>query len=84
MPPDTFKLKDITKYPEFFLLKEELLKFCDKMDNISDINIEGVSRVTIQEEIVGRRYASEKVKEFLVSIGMLQVDDIKPRVQTYE
>ena len=84
MPPDTFKVQNLAKYPEFFLLKEELLKLCDKMDNISDIQIDNVSRVTIAEEIVGRRWASEQVKDFLMRLGMIEKADLKGRIQTYE
>ena len=84
MPPDTFKLKNIAQYPEFFLLKEKLLELCDKMDNISDIQIDNVSRVTITEEIVGRRWASQKVRDFLVSLEMLEQSDIISKSKTYE
>lgn len=82
MPP-TPDLKNITKYPEFAVFRQELLKFCDKIENISDVQIDSVTRVTVIEEILGRRWAAEKVREFLMGLGVLQVGDIK-RDKTYE
>lgn len=82
MPPST-DLKNITRYPEFAVFKQELLKFCDTMDNISDIKLDEVSRISVVEEIVGRRWASDKVRDFLMKLGILDVGDSK-RDKTYE
>lgn len=68
---------NLKKYPEFFALKKELENFCDKMDSIEDIEIEKVSRVTLAEEVYGRRYASAKVRDLLSSLGLIDRKVIK-------
>lgn len=71
-------LKELTKYPEFYALKQELEKFCDSMDNISDL--EGEIKL---EEICGRRFASKKVRNLLSDLGLIERN--KPIIsKTYE
>ena len=41
------------------------------MDSIDDIKLDDVSRVTLAEEVYGRRYASEKVRDLLSSLGLV-------------
>ena len=65
-------IQGLKKYPEFFALKQELEKFCDKMDSIEDIDVTNVSRVTLAEELYGRRYASQKVRDLLASLGLVE------------
>ena len=77
-------LKKLTTYPEYYILKQELIKFCDSMDNISDIKLNDLSRVPIEAEIVGRRFASDKVKALLVNLGLLEEDTPKRRDRTFE
>lgn len=64
-------INNLKKYPEFYALKKELENFCDKMDSIDDIKLDDVSRVTLAEEVYGRRYASEKVRDLLSSLGLV-------------
>lgn len=64
-------INNLKKYPEFYALKKELENFCDKMDSIDDIQIDEVSRVTLAEEVYGRRYASIKVRDLLSSLGLV-------------
>lgn len=77
-------LKNLTKYPEFYALKQELLKFCDKMDSISDIDLTKISRVTLAEEIYGRRFASEQIKELFDRLGLITSGDKKVIDKTFE
>lgn len=77
-------IKNLAKYPEFHALKKELLTFCDKMDNISDIELNRESRVSLNEEIFGRLWASDKVKELLSQLGMVDQSDIKKQDKTFE
>lgn len=63
----------LKKYPEFFALKQELEEFCDELDSIRDIDISETSRVTLTEEVVGRRFASERVRDLLSSLGLIDV-----------
>lgn len=64
-------VNNLKKYPEFHALKQELEAFCERMDNIDDIEINNVSRVTLAEEVYGRRYASTKVRDLLSSLGLV-------------
>lgn len=77
-------VKNLAKYPEFYALKKELVNFCDKMDNISDINLTKESRVSLNEEIFGRRWASDKIKELLSNLGMVDQEDIRKQDKTFE
>lgn len=70
-------IQNLKKHAEFWALKKELEDFCDKMDNIQNINIEEVSRVTLTEEVFGRRYASEKVRDLLSSLGLVDKKFVK-------
>jgi len=64
-------IQNIKKYPEFHALKMELEEFCEKMDSIEDISLTNVSRVTLTEEVYGRRWASQRVKDLLSSLGLV-------------
>jgi len=68
---------NLKRYPEFHALKQELEKFCDKMDSIDDIEINVVSRVTLAEEVYGRHYASEKVRDLLSTLGLVDRKTVK-------
>lgn len=64
-------INNLKKYPEFYALKVELEAFCDRLDSISDIDLTDSSRVTLTEEVYGRRWASEKVRDLLSSLGLV-------------
>lgn len=64
-------IQNLKRFPEFHALKLELEAFCDRMDNINDIKIDGVSRVTLEQEVYGRRYASKEVRDLLSSLGLV-------------
>ena len=66
------EIQHLKKYPEFYALRLELENFCDKMDSISDIDLKDKSRVTLNEEIYGRRWASEQVRDLLYSLGLVE------------
>ena len=68
---------NLKKHAEFYALKQELESFCDKMDSISDIDLSDTSRVTLTEEVYGRRWASEKVRDLLSSLGLVDKQHIK-------
>ena len=63
-------IQNLKRFPEFHALKIELEAFCDRMDNINDIKIDGVSRLTLEQEVYGRRYASKEVRDLLSSLGV--------------
>lgn len=71
------EIQNLKKYPEFYALRKELEDFCDKMDNISDIKLSDVSRVTLEQEVYGRRFASERVRDLLSSLGLIDKTHIK-------
>lgn len=77
------EIKNLIKYPEFYALKQELEKFCDEMADISDIDLETQSRVSLNEEIAGRLWAAKKVTNLLFSLGLVE-RDTKKRDQTFE
>ena len=64
-------IQNLKRFPEFHALKLELEAFCDRLDNINDIKIDGVSRVTLEQEVYGRRYASKEVRDLLSSLGLV-------------
>lgn len=65
------EIQNLKRFPEFHALKVELEAFCDRLDSISDIDLSDVSRVTLNEEIYGRRWASEKVRDLLSTLGLV-------------
>ena len=71
-------VQNLKKHQEFWALKKTLEDFCDSLDDISDIELDRVSRVTLVEEVYGRRYASIKVRDLLSTLGL--VDKTKPRI----
>lgn len=71
------EIQNLKKYPEFYALRKELEDFCGKMDDISDIKLGDVSRVTLEQEIYGRRFASERVRDLLSSLGLIDKTHIK-------
>lgn len=64
-------IQNLKRHAEFYALKKELENFCDKMDSIDDIDLSQVSRVTLAEEVYGRRYASNQVRDLLSSLGLV-------------
>lgn len=64
-------IQNLKRHQEFYALKVELEAFCDKLDSISDIDLSDFSRVTLNEEIYGRRWASEKVRDLLSTLGLV-------------
>lgn len=64
-------IQNLKKHAEFYALKKELENFCDKMDSIDDIDLGNLSRVTLAEEVYGRRYASNQVRDLLSSLGLV-------------
>lgn len=70
-------IQSLKKYPEFWALKQELENFCDRMDNIDDIELSDKSRLTLAEEIYGRRYASIKVRDLISTLGLVDKKTIK-------
>lgn len=77
-------LQGLKKYQEFWALKKTLEDFCNSLDDISDLDLSDVSRVTLGEEIAGRRFASTRVRDLLSSLGL--VDKTKPKTtdRTFE
>lgn len=67
-------VQNLKKHQEFWALKKTLEDFCDSLDDISDIDIETIKI----EEIIGRRYASQKVRDLLSTLGL--VDKSKARI----
>lgn len=65
------EIQNLKRFPEFHALKVELEAFCDKMDSISDIDLSDKNRTTLTEEIYGRRWASEKVRDLLSTLGLV-------------
>lgn len=63
-------IQNLKKFQEFYSLKKELELFCDKLDSIEDIDLSDKSRVTLTEEVYGRRWASQHIKELLYSLGL--------------
>lgn len=72
-------IQNLKKYPEFYALKKHFEEFCQKLDSISDIDLSKRSRVTLNEEIYGRRWASQAIKDELSSLGL--VDKRSPIVK---
>lgn len=70
-------IQNLKKYPEFWALKQYLEAFCERMDSIEDIDLAAVSRVTLEQEVYGRRWASQKVRDELSTLGL--VDKIKTK-----
>lgn len=64
-------INNLKKYPEFYALKIELEAFCDRLDSISDIDLTDTSRVTLTEEVYGRRWASKQVRDLLSTLGLV-------------
>ena len=64
-------IQNLKKHREFYALQQELEDFCDKMNSIDDIDLSDTNRVTLTEEVYGRRWASEKVRELLNTLGLI-------------
>lgn len=76
-------IQNLKKHQEFHALKLELEDFCNKMDNINDIDLSDPKRVGLDVEIFGRQWASKKVRDLLSSLGL--VDKLFTRGdRTYE
>ena len=70
-------IQNLNRHQEFHALKLELEDFCNKMDSISDIDLSDTSRVSLEQEIYGRRWASEKVRDLLSTLGLVDKTRIK-------
>lgn len=70
-------IQNLKRHAEFYALKLELQDFCDRLDSIEDIDLEDRNRVTLAEEIYGRRWASQKVKDLLSTLGLVDKTHIK-------
>lgn len=70
-------IQNLKRHAEFYALKLELEDFCDKMDSISDIDLTNPQRIDLAQEIYGRRWASEKVRELLSTLGLVDKTNIK-------
>lgn len=64
-------INNLKKYPEFYALKVELEAFCDRLDSISDIDLSNPKRVGLDVEVFGRQWASNKVRDLLSSLGLV-------------
>lgn len=71
-------IQNLKKHQEFYALKQELELFCDKLDSIGDIDLSEKNRVTLTEEVYGRRWASERVRDLLSTLGLV---DRKPTIR---
>lgn len=71
-------IQNLKKYPEFYALKVELEAFCDKLDSLSDIEQAVDRRISIAEEVAGRIWARDQVRDLLSSLGL--VDKSKPKI----
>lgn len=67
----------LKRHAEFYALKLELEDFCDKMDSIEDIDLTNRNRVDLAEEIYGRRWASQKVRDLLSTLGLVDKRSVK-------
>lgn len=76
-------VQNLKKYPEFYALKKEMEAFCEKMDSLDDIDLSDRNRVDLKEEIYGRRWASEKVRDLLSTLGLID-KQINVRDRSYE
>jgi len=70
--------QNLKKYPEFYALKMEMVKFCEELESIKDLDLSTQSRVTLGEEIAGRVWAAKKVRDMLSTLGL--VDKTNPRI----
>lgn len=68
-------IQNLKRHQEFYSLKMELEDFCNKMDSIEDIDLTDPHRIDLAQEIFGRRWASQRVRDLLSSLGL--VDKIK-------
>lgn len=64
-------IQNLKKYQEFYSFKREMEIFCDKLDSISDIDLSDKNRVTLTEEVYGRRWASEQIRTLLYGLGLV-------------
>jgi hypothetical protein len=70
-------IQNLKRHQEFYALKKELEDFCDKMDSISDIDLSDPQRIDLVHEIYGRRWASEKVRDLLSSLGLVDKTQVR-------
>lgn len=71
-------VQQLKKYPEFWAFKQTMERFCEEMESIKDMKLDEFSRVSVSEEVAGRLWASEKVRDLLSTLGL--VDKTKPRI----
>lgn len=70
-------IQNLKKHREFYALTTELEAFCNKLDSMEDIDLNDRSRVTLAEEVTGRLWASKKIKDFLLTLGLVDRANIK-------
>lgn len=70
-------IQNLKRHQEFYALKQELEDFCEKMDSIHDVDLSNPSRVSLSEEIYGRRFASQKVRDLLSTLGLVDKTRVK-------
>jgi hypothetical protein len=66
------QIGNLKKYPEFYALRLELEDFCLKLDSLEDIELTKDSRISMAEEVSGRIWARDKVKDLLSSLGLIE------------
>lgn len=76
-------IQNLKRHQEFYALKLELEDFCNRLDSISDIDLSNPNRLDLAQEIYGRRWASEKIKDLLSTLGLVDKTNIK-RDATFE
>lgn len=70
-------IQSLKKHREFYALTTELEAFCNKLDSMEDIDLNDRSRVTLAEEVAGRLWASKKIRDFLLTLGLVDKTNIK-------
>lgn len=70
-------IQNLKRHQEFYAFKLELEDFCKKMDSLEDIDLTDPSRTDLVSEIYGRRWASQKVKDLLSTLGLIDKTNIK-------
>lgn len=64
-------IQNLKKYPEFYAFKQELEDFCNKMESLQDMDLSKNQRLSISDEVYGRKWASEKVRDLLSTLGLV-------------
>lgn len=81
------KIKDLyalSKYAEWYALKHELDLLIKSFDDITDMDIDTPSRISVEAEVAGRKYARKKILMFLQKMKLWEKDPSKPKIDPYE